>query len=89
MDVPAALEALLALGWARETAGEDSLVVPKGKFFSMAEACFFRRPHYYTGLMSSLQAGTRSIAVGTVQPCRVQTGFHMHACIQCTTLVLS
>ena len=39
VDVPAALEALLALGWARETEGEeDALVVPKGKYFSMAEA---------------------------------------------------
>ena len=39
MDVPAALEALLAMGWAHETKGEeDALVVPKGKYFSMSEA---------------------------------------------------
>ncbi|BDA40811.1 probable plant UBX domain-containing protein 2 at N-terminal half [Coccomyxa sp. Obi] len=36
VDVPGAVEALLALGWARDE-DEEALVVPKGRYFSMAE----------------------------------------------------
>ena len=38
VDVPGAVDALLAIGWLREQEPEEALVVPKGCHFSMAEA---------------------------------------------------
>lgn len=37
VDVPGAVAALLALGWAQEQEPEEAMVVPKGRHFSMAE----------------------------------------------------
>ena len=37
VDVPGAVHALLALGWAKEQEPEEAVVVPKGRHFSMAE----------------------------------------------------
>lgn len=38
VDMPGALDALLAMGWARDGEGEEAaLVVPKGRFFTMAD----------------------------------------------------
>ena len=37
VDVPGAIEALLAIGWLREKEPEEALVVPKGRHFTMAE----------------------------------------------------
>ena len=37
VDVSGAVDAMLTLGWVREEGGEDALVLPKGKFFTMAE----------------------------------------------------
>ena len=51
VDVPSALEALLVLGWAREGEGEEAaLVVPPGRFFSMADvSCCPSTPVVFTG----------------------------------------
>lgn len=37
VDVPGAVDALLAIGWIREQEPEEALVVPKGRHFTMAD----------------------------------------------------
>ena len=37
VDVPGAIDAMIAVGWAREEEPEKALVVPKGRHLSMAE----------------------------------------------------
>ena len=37
VDIPGAIDAMIAIGWAHEEESEQALVVPKGRHFSMAE----------------------------------------------------
>lgn len=37
VDIPGAIDAMIAIGWAHEEEPEQVLLVPKGRHFSMAE----------------------------------------------------